>query len=281
MSIRNITRRQMLKGLGLAASGAVLAACAQPTPQVIEKVVEKPVERVVEKPVVQTQVVEATKVVEKVVTVAAPTRFKEAPVLAEQVKAGKLPPVDKRLPETPLIIDPVEEIGKYGGTWRMMDSGDGMGQLRMAIATESLNKWKRDVNGSRPNVVQTYKYNDTATELTIQFRKGIKWSDGSPFTANDYVWWWEQMVMNEKVGLATPAGYRADGKPLKMTKIDDYSVKLSFAAPTPLFMDYSVRGYYNSAMHLVPSEYLKQFHPSLNSKYPDAKELLAQYNNPQ
>jgi len=280
MSTSRITRRQMIRGLGVATTGAVLAACVQPTPQV--QVVKETVvvEKQVEKQVVQTKVVEATKVVEKVVTVAAPTRFKEAPILAEQVKAGKLPPVDKRLPETPLIIDPVEEIGKYGGTWRMMDSGDGLGQLRMAIATESLNKWKRDVNGSRPNVVQSYKFNDTATELTIQFRKGVKWSDGSPFTANDYLWWWEQMVMNEKVGLATPAGYRTDGKPLQMSKIDDYSVKLTFAASTPLFMDYSVRGYYNSATHLIPSEYLKQFHPSLNTKYPDAKELLAQYNNP-
>jgi peptide/nickel transport system substrate-binding protein len=274
----------MLKGLGLAASGAVLAACAQPTPQVIEKIVEKPVEKVIEKPVVQTQVVEKEKIVEKqvekVVTVAAPTRFKEAPMLAEQVKAGKLPSVDKRLPETPLILDPVEEIGKYGGTWRAMDTGDGLGYTMMTIATESLAKWKRDVSGSRPNVVQAYKFNDTATELTLQFRKGIKWSDGEPFTANDYLWWWNEMVLNEKVGLPTPAGYRADGKPLKMEKVDDYTVKLTFAAPTPLFVDYSVRGYGNSARHLVPSHYLKQFHPSVNTKYPDAKELLARYNNP-
>jgi peptide/nickel transport system substrate-binding protein len=239
------------------------------------------VEKQVEKQVVQTKVVEATKVVEKVVTVAAPTRFKEAPILAEQVKAGKLPPVDKRLPETPLIIDPVEEIGKYGGTWRMMDSGDGMGQTREAIAIEPLNKWKRDLNGSRPNVVQSYKFNDAATELTMQFRKGIKWSDGSPFTANDYLWWWNQMVLNEKVGLATPSGYRVNGQPVKMEKVDDYTVKLTFAGANPLFVDLGCRGYYNSATHLVPSEYLKQFHPSLNTKYPDAKELLAQYNNPQ
>ena len=85
-----------------------------------------------EKQVVQTKIVESTKLVEKVVekqvTVAAPARFKEAPMLAEQVKAGKLPPVDKRLPEAPMIIDPVEAVGQYGGTWRMIDSGDGMGQ---------------------------------------------------------------------------------------------------------------------------------------------------------
>ena len=283
MSVRRITRREMLKGLGLAASGAVLAACAQPTPQIVKETVV--VEKAVEKQVVQTKVVEATKLVEKVVekqvTVAAPARFKEAPMLAEQVKAGKLPPVDKRLPESPMIIDPTEAIGQYGGTWRMMDSGDGLGQLRQAIAIESLYKWKRDVNGSRPNVVQSYKFNDTATELTMMFRKGIKWSDGSPFTANDYLWWWNEMVLNEKVGLSTPSGYRVNGQPAKMEKIDDYTVKLTFAGANPLFVDLGCRGYYNSAQQLVPSEYLKQFHPSVNTKYPDAKELLARYNNPQ
>jgi peptide/nickel transport system substrate-binding protein len=240
----------------------------------------------VEKQVVQTKIVEATKVVEKVVekqvTVAAPARFKEAPMLAEQVKAGKLPPVDKRLPEAPMIIDPVEAVGQYGGTWRMIDSGDGLGQLRMAIATENLAKWKRDVSGARPNVLQSWKWNDKYTELTMQFRKGTKWSDGSPFTADDYMFWWNDMVLDEKVGLSTPAGYRVDGKPAKIEKIDDYTVKLTFAAPNPLFVDYSARGYYNSATHLVPAAYLKQFHPKYsNGKYTDAKELLAHYNNPQ
>ncbi len=47
-----------------------------------------------------------------------PKSFKEAPALAELVKAGKLPPVDQRVSADPLVIKPVHEIGKYGGTWR-------------------------------------------------------------------------------------------------------------------------------------------------------------------
>src|SRR5512134_2211588 len=45
-------------------------------------------------------------------------KYKEAPALAEQVKAGKLPPVDKRLPESPLVVPVVERAGQYGGVWR-------------------------------------------------------------------------------------------------------------------------------------------------------------------
>jgi peptide/nickel transport system substrate-binding protein len=56
----------------------------------------------------------------EVVTDAAkfPKTFKEAPQLAELVKAGKLPPVAERIGQDPLVIKPLKEIGKYGGTWR-------------------------------------------------------------------------------------------------------------------------------------------------------------------
>src|SRR5256885_14117385 len=47
-----------------------------------------------------------------------PKAFKEAPQLAEQVKAGKLPPVAERIGQDPLVIKPLHDIGKYGGTWR-------------------------------------------------------------------------------------------------------------------------------------------------------------------
>ena len=54
-----------------------------------------------------------------------PKAFKEAPMLAELVKAGKLPPVEQRLPAEPLVVKPVHEIGKYGGTWRRAFTGQG------------------------------------------------------------------------------------------------------------------------------------------------------------
>src|SRR5881409_1479640 len=58
-------------------------------------------------------------------TKAYPKTFKEAPILAEQVKAGKLPTVDKRLPEPSqlFVVKPLREIGKYGGNWRRALTG--------------------------------------------------------------------------------------------------------------------------------------------------------------
>src|SRR5438552_4189656 len=54
-----------------------------------------------------------------------PKTFKEAPALAEQVKAGKLPAVDKRLPEPSqlFVVKPLREVGKYGGNWRRAFTG--------------------------------------------------------------------------------------------------------------------------------------------------------------
>ena len=54
-----------------------------------------------------------------------PAKLGEAPMLAELVKAGKLPPVEQRVPEEPLVIKPLSEIGKYGGTWRRAFTGPG------------------------------------------------------------------------------------------------------------------------------------------------------------
>ncbi|MBC7321465.1 ABC transporter substrate-binding protein, partial [bacterium] len=51
------------------------------------------------------------------------TRYNEAPILADLVKQGKLPPVEQRLPKNPVVIEPWEEIGQYGGTWRRCWTG--------------------------------------------------------------------------------------------------------------------------------------------------------------
>jgi peptide/nickel transport system substrate-binding protein len=279
MAKRNLNRRNFLKYGATVAVGSVAAACTPATPPAPQVIKETVTVKETVPPVKETVAVAQTVVVKE--TVAAPTRFKESPALADQVKAGKLPPVDKRLPETPIVLDPVEAVGQYGGTMRMIGGADDMGQAKMLYACESLVKWKRDVSGIRPNLLQSWTWNDKATELTVQFRKGIKWSDGEPFTVDDYLFWWNDMVLNETVGLSTPAGTRVDGKPMELTKVDDFTLKYTFAVAHPLFLDLSARGFYNSAQHMIPAHYMKKFHPKYEPSNKDAKDLLARYNNPQ
>src|SRR5882724_5367044 len=47
-----------------------------------------------------------------------PAKFAESPEFAALVAAGKLRPVAERIGENPLVIKPVRDIGKYGGTLR-------------------------------------------------------------------------------------------------------------------------------------------------------------------
>jgi peptide/nickel transport system substrate-binding protein len=209
----------------------------------------------------------------------APGEYNEAPMLAERVQAGDLPPVDERLPANPLVVEPVDQVGVYGGTWRMMDSGDGLGYLRMTAYVEPFVKWNRDASGHRANLLENWEWNDDATELTAHFRPGIKWSDGEPLTVDDYLFWWEDMVLDESVPVIEPAGTRAAGELMQVEKVDDFTLTFTFAAPNPLFLEYHSRGYYHSSWFVVPAHYFQQFHPKYNSEVSDTTELVDLYNN--
>ncbi len=203
--------------------------------------------------------------------------YNEAPALAEMVAAGELPPVDERLPAEPLVIEPVEEIGQYGGTWRAVDNNDSNGWTQMTINVEGFLKWNRDVNGFRPNIVTSWEWNDEATELTVNFRQGVKWSDGDPMTVDDYLFWWNDMVLDENVPVNAPFGTTVRGELMSVEKIDDYTLHFSFPHANPLFMEYKSRGAYHSSIHIVPEHYMREFHPAY-SDAEDATELVNRYN---
>ena len=198
--------------------------------------------------------------------VSSQSMYNEAPALAEMVAAGELPPVDERLPAEPLVIEPVEEIGQYGGTWRAVDNNDSNGWTQMTINVEGFLKWNRDVNGFRPNIVTSWEWNDEATELTVTFRQGIKWSDGDPMTVDDYLFWWNDMVLDENVPVNAPFGTTVRGELMSVDKIDDYTLHFSFPHANPLFMEYKSRGAYHSSIHIVPEHYMRELSPGIQRR---------------
>lgn len=209
--------------------------------------------------------------------VSSQSMYNEAPSLAEMVAAGELPPVDERLPAEPLVIEPVEEIGQYGGTWRLVDNNDSNGWTQMTVNVEGFLKWNRDVNGFRPNIVTSWEWNDEATELTVNFRQGIKWSDGDPMTVDDYLFWWNDMVLDENVPVNAPFGTTVRGELMSVEKVDDYTLHFSFPHANPLFLEYKSRGAYHSSIHIVPEHYMRGLHPAY-SDAEDATELVNRYN---
>lgn len=210
---------------------------------------------------------------------AIPKAFKEAPQLAELVKQGKLPAVKDRLPDEPLVVKPVHSIGKYGGTWRRGFTGPGDVENGNRInASDKLLFW--DPTGTKivTSVAKKVDMSEDGKVYTIHLRKGMKWSDGALFSADDFVFWFEDLYNNKDI-VPTPApDMRVNGKLGKLQKVDDVTVQFVFEDPYPLFMDIlagdtligggqSVRqsqGFTFGAYS--PKHYLKQFLPKYSSE---------------
>lgn len=209
-----------------------------------------------------------------------PAKFQEAPMLAQQVQAGKLPPLAQRLPQEPLVLQPIDEVGQYTAKFAWATVMDTLNDLQMLNACENFLKWTRDTTGFRPNLLTSYEWNADATEVTMRMRKGVKWSDGQPLTFDDYIFWWQDMVLDPTVKYAPPAGYYPGGKPMDLQKIDDYTAKATFAAPNPLFLQYLARGTGNLSSYIqtVPAHYMKQFHPKYTPGA-DVQKLLQVFQN--
>ncbi|HWU36152.1 MAG TPA: hypothetical protein VN203_00825, partial [Candidatus Acidoferrum sp.] len=100
-----------------------------------------------------------------------PEMFGEAPMLAEMVKAGKLPPVQERIPAEPMVIKPVHSIGKYGGTWRRGFTGPGDGENgNRIVSTDKILFW--DFTGTKimPCVARDWKMSDDGRIVAILLR---------------------------------------------------------------------------------------------------------------
>ena len=210
-----------------------------------------------------------------------PKTFHEAPGLAEQVKAGKLPAVDKRLPEPSqlLVVKPLKEIGKYGGNWRRAFTGpaDYENGDRIVSSDKILTF---DYTGTKiiPSLARDWKVSDDGKTTTIYLRKGARWSDGTPFTANDFMFWYEDIYLNKNIVPTPFFEFQINGKDGKMRKIDDYTVAFEFPEPYPYFVYHLAGstaigaglatrgGFQNFGGAYAPAHYLKQFLPKYSSE---------------
>jgi peptide/nickel transport system substrate-binding protein len=209
---------------------------------------------------------------------AMPKAFQEAPQLAELVKAGKLPPVKDRVPSEPLVLKPVQSVGKYGGTWRRGFTGPGDVENGNRInASDKLLFWDHTGTKIVPSVAKNVEMSADGKVYTISLRRGMKWSDGAPFTADDFVFWFEDLYSNKDLVPTPIPDMSVNGKPGKVVKVDETTVRFEFEDPYFLFYDLlagdtligggqSVRqsqGFTFGAYS--PKHYLKQFLPKYSS----------------
>jgi len=182
------------------------------------------------------------------------TKFHESPMLAKLVKEGKLPPVEKRLPDDPMVCYPLNQIGKYGGTLLTFAS-----DLSTMHSIEGPLTVGPECSRLFPNLVTKWEYSNGGKTCTLFLRKGLKWSDGHPFTTDDFVFRYNQMMMNKEL---TPVVTR-DWQGSKIEKVDKYTIKYHFKDPFPFFINrlaQSGDGVY------APAHFLKQYHPDFVDK---------------
>jgi peptide/nickel transport system substrate-binding protein len=200
---------------------------------------------------------------------AAQGKYKESPALAEQVKAGKLPPVDQRLPENPLVVPVVERTGQYGGVWRRAFLGPADFNNYVRVVYDALVRFSPDGAKIEPKIAAGWESSPDFKTWTIKLRKGARWSDGAPFTADDILFWHKDVLLNKDLTPVLPGWARnGDGTPVSVEKVDAQTVRFVYKQPATLFLTALANqdGGDRTYAVFLPAHYLKKLHPSYAKK---------------
>jgi len=194
----------------------------------------------------------------------------EAEMLKALVAAGSLPPLAERLPLNPMVVTPLNEVGKYGGEWRSAIVGGGsLSMLFRYQAYEPLVRFNPEWTGVIANVAESFSANADATKFTFKLREGTKWSDGHPYTTEDVMFWYEDVFTNPDLEVTNQDHLIVGDEKAVFTKVDDTTFTVDFKTSNGLFLlllawadsDQTTR---------FPKHYLSKFHIKYN---PDADKL--------
>ena len=198
--------------------------------------------------------------------------FQENPAIAELnrriVGNPALPPLTERLPEEPLVVAPYDRIGHYGGVLVAMSNAAEAGTSDfLSVRHVNLVRLSDDLQTIVPNVAKGWQWNDNFTELTFFLRKGHKWSDGAPFTAEDVKFWYDDLALDPNVIPKAKDYVLVAGKRVQVEVIDPQAVTFVLPFPKPGLLSHFATSY---AQGFQPKHFLGQFHPKHN---PDADKL--------
>ena len=195
--------------------------------------------------------------------------FEEAPMLAKKVAKGELPPVDQRLPANPEVEGydwPGQGPGKYGGELDMLVSSAKDGKLMVWYGYARLVRYDAHYQ-IVPDILESFDVQDGRI-FTFHLRKGMKWSDGAPFTSEDFRYYWEDVANDTDLSpVGPPPEMLVDGVPPTFEVLDETTVRYTWSKPNAAFLPALA----NAAPLFIyrPSHYLKQFH----IKYADPDKL--------
>jgi len=203
-------------------------------------------------------------------------REREPDFFHPELIARSLPPLAQRIPKQPRIVrlkDMGRQPGRYGGELRTIIGS------QKDIRYMTINGYARLVGYDerlelQPDILENYE-SEGDRVYTLHLRSGHCWSDGKPFTAMDFAYWWNDVILNPEL---TPDGgaleLRIDGRLPEFELIDERTVRYRWQSPNPDFLPGLA-----AAQPIVlfgPFHYLRQFH----RKYQDPfrlSSLMKQY----
>ncbi|WP_429820092.1 ABC transporter substrate-binding protein [Ensifer sp. B1-9] len=208
-------------------------------------------------------------------TVAFPMRLLAAagePAFLEKLIAeGKLPPLSERLPKIPRVINVAalgRKPGKHGGVVTMIIGSAKDIRLMTVYGYARLVGYDETLK-LEADVLESYETVEDRI-FTFHLREGHKWSDGTPLTAEDFRYCWDDVLNNEKLSPAgLPTALVMDGEAGKFEVIDERTVRYTWSTPNPDFLQKLAAP--QPLVVAMPSAYLKQFH----EKYQEEDKLKA------
>ncbi|MBL9213910.1 MAG: hypothetical protein JNG83_00390, partial [Opitutaceae bacterium] len=198
----------------------------------------------------------------------------ESPLLADLVREGALPPVAERVGAEPLVLRGSDGLGKYGGVWNDAVTWSSEEWDRMARHTAGTNlvRWSPSGYPVVPHVAKSWETSPDLRVWTFHLRRGMKWSDGHPLTADDFAYWYEwEMLYFRKIGYPlNDIGFRLLRNGLdigRLEKVDAYTIRFVFPHPHPFFLEMlASTGSTNVSELFTPKHYLEKFHPELGDQ---------------
>ena len=195
--------------------------------------------------------------------------FVEPPALAERVQAGELPPVAERLPRRPRVtwLEAIgRKPGRHGGRLRMLMSRARDVRVMVVYGYARLVGYDEKLN-LVPDLLQRVEVEDERV-FTLHLRPGHRWSDGHPFTSEDFRYYWEDIANHDELSPSgPPRELLAGGVAPRFEVVDETTVRYSWDSPNPFFLPAlaGARPVYIYA----PSHWLQRFH----ARYADRERL--------
>ena len=200
---------------------------------------------------------------------ALPAAYVEPPALVDRVRSGALPPVAERLPARPLVTR-LEAMGRApgrpGGRLRMLVSRAKDVRLMVVYGYARLVGYDEALN-LVPDLLERVEVENERV-FTLHLRPGHRWSDGHPFTAEDFRYYWEDVANHEELSPSgPPVELLAGDRPPRFEVLDETTVRYTWEFPNPFFLPAlaGARPLYVYA----PSHWLRRFH----ARYADRAAL--------